>query len=128
MQTYTERARQIVHTADVAVMVCLNVDNTDMEFWALWPRQAAGRLTTPAEFKARKLRTVGVIGICAGSGIVAFKEALPEDVVARLGTAFGVYVRTLLDIGQPDIVQPEEKGDEVEWLCKLWSLSDPRTN
>jgi hypothetical protein len=124
--TYTEKSQQVVLESQIAVMLFLNPDNTDLEMWPLRPRQVA--TTSHEEFAARKLRTVGVVGLSGTKGVSAFKEPLESAVVDGISTAFLEYVRVL--IGDNIAMQIEEwqKGDEVAWLEQLHLLPDMRMN
>jgi hypothetical protein len=126
MQTYFERSQQVVLDSSIAVMVLLNSDNTDLEFWMIAPHeQTASELTSREEFAARKLRSVGVVGLRGIQSLVAFKEPLDTFVVARIATAFADYVRVLMGQSLVHRIQ-EQKGDAVEWLERLYALEDPR--
>ena len=125
MQSYTERATQVACESQVVVMVLLNADNTDLELWPVKPLQNAAALTTPEEFAARKLRPVGMVGLQGTMARVVFKEPLESHVVDAIAMAFTEHVRFLL--GNNIAVQVEEqKGDEVAWLERLYSLPDTR--
>jgi hypothetical protein len=129
VQPYEERSRQIVLDSSIAVMVLLNADNTDMEMWPLQPRIAtAAELTSPEEFKARKLRTVGVAGLCGTTPLCAFKEPLEPTVVGAVATAFAVYIRSLIGDSIAAQLEEQKKGDEVTWLEQLHCLPDTRMN
>jgi hypothetical protein len=121
-----EKAALAVAESSVAVMVLLNPDDTDMEFWPLKPREVA--LTPPAEFTARRLRPVGIIGLQGAQAVCAFKEPLDTPVVNSLAMAFLEYIRVML--GRSFTAQTEErqKGDEVGWLERLHLLPDMRIN
>jgi hypothetical protein len=122
--TYIEKATQVVLDSSIAVMVLLNQDNTDLEMWPLRPRQAA--LTSQEEFAARKLRTVGVAGLCGTKATCAFKEPLDPTVVGAIGTAFAEYIHVLLGDSIAMQIEEQQKGDEVAWLEKLHQLPDTR--
>jgi hypothetical protein len=124
--TYTEKSTQVVLESQIAVMVLLNPDSTDMEMWPLRPRQAA--TTMPEEFAARKLRAVGVAGLCGAKAICAFKEPLDPTVVGAIGTAFAEYIGVLLGDSIAVQIEERQKGDEVAWLEQLHQLPDTRMN
>jgi hypothetical protein len=132
--TYTEKSRNIANEASIAVMVLLNPDATDSEFWPLKPA-AQSPLTSETEFAARKLRPVGVVGLCGTKAQSAFKELLPDPVVRAIGTAFIEYVRVSLGQGFVEQLAAEvnrraaevEAGDFVQFAESLWALEDPRT-
>lgn len=66
-----------------------------------------------------KLSFAGVIGI--RDGHLAFECAEPSSVVCRV-QMLTATVRFANEILFP----PKPAGDEIEFLQKLWSLSDPR--
>src|ERR1700723_560571 len=100
MQTYSEMSKTVADESSIAVLVLLSSDNTDMEFLPLRPRQLTEReLLTPEEFAARKLRSVGVVGISGAQPRVAFKEPLSVSVVDRIAAAFLEYLRVMLRQG-----------------------------
>jgi len=120
--TYMEKAAHAAAESSVAVMVLLNHDNTDAEFVALKPRQAA--FTSPEEFTARKLRPVGVIGLRGAQPVCAFKEPLDSPVVNSLATAFLEYIRVLLGQGFAE----QMEAVEIAELERVWSIADTRPN
>jgi len=133
MQPYIERSAQVALDSSIAVMVLLNHDATDMEFWPLRPTPVAQcALTGPEEFTARRLRVVGAVGLTGLKTVCAFKEPLESSVVGAIGEAFAVYVHVLLgaslfkqmaaEIGQ------RQAGDFLHFAEALWSLGDPRLN
>lgn len=129
MTSYIERYTEVVLNSNIAVMVLLNQDNTDMEFWRLKPCQAAeSELTTRAEFAARKLRPVGVAGLQGTTPAVALKEPLDPAVVGAIGTAFAEYIRALIGDSVAMQIEERQKGDEVSWLDRLHQLPDARVN
>jgi hypothetical protein len=122
--TYMEKAAHAVAESSVAVMVLLSRDNTDAEFVALKPREAA--FTSPEEFTARMLRPVGVIGLQGTQPWCAFKEPLGSPVVNSLATAFLEYIHVLLGQGQGFAEQME--AVEIAELERVWSIADTRPN
>jgi hypothetical protein len=122
--TYMEKAAHAVAESSVAVMVLLNHDNTDAEFVALKPREAA--FTAPEEFTARMLRPVGVIGLQGAQPWCAFKEPLDSPVVNSLATAFLEYIHVLLGQGQGFAEQME--AVEIAELERVWSIADTHPN
>ena len=89
MQPYVERSTQIALSSSIAVMVLLNPDATDLEFWPLRPAPLAPcALTGPQEFTARGLRVAGVVGLTGLKAACAFKEPLEDRVVASVAAAF----------------------------------------
>lgn len=126
MQPYNERAAQVARESQIAVMVLLNPDCTDLEFWRVQPRQAA--LTTPEEFAARKLRPVGVVGIHGTTTHVAFREPLDATTVDAIAAAFAEYIRVLVGDSIAAQFEARQKSDEVDWLERLYHLPDDRLN
>jgi hypothetical protein len=123
--TYSERSTQVALDSSIAVTVLLSHDNTDMEFWMLRPRHTSERdLTTREEFTARKLRSVGVIGLCGSLPRAAFKEALPSPVVHGIAIAFLEYLRVILAESFAD----EIRAVEIAELERLLTLPDTRLN
>ena len=95
MHTYLERATDVACESSVAVTVLLSADNSSVEFWPLKP-EAERALTSPEEFTARKLRSVGVVGLCGLSPRMALKEPLAQSVVDRIALAFQEHVNIVL--------------------------------
>jgi len=127
LQTYSERAKQIVHDCGIAVMVLLSQDGSDLEMLPLRPRPLpASELPTAEAFTARRLRPVGIIGLCGTRGMCAFKELLSEAVVAALGVSFGEYVHALIGDRVAAQLVELQKGDEVSWIEQLHKLPDTR--
>jgi hypothetical protein len=123
MQPYIERSSQVALDSSIAVMVLLNQDNTDMEFWALKPHQC--NVTTREEFAARKLRSVGVVGLCGPKAKCAFKERLEPSVINAIATAFTEYLRVSFAV---DFAEQTEAAEITE-LERLYLLSgDKRPN
>jgi hypothetical protein len=106
-------------------MVLLSQDNTDLEFWMLRPRQAAkSELTPPEEFAARKLRSVGIVGLCGLKPRCAFKEPLETPIVNKIAAAFLEYLRVLLG-GQ---IAEQTEAAEIAELERLYGLPSGRPN
>jgi hypothetical protein len=126
--SYSERATQIVNDSSISVFVLLNHDATSTEFWPLCPA-AQSEVTGPQEFTARRLRSVGVVGLAGTQPMCAFKEPLDTRVVEAIGDAFVAYIRALL--GESFIAQWGEQlnshaGDFVQFANALLSLPDTR--
>ena len=117
MRPYLERLEQVAADSEVAVMVLLNPDNTDLEFWPLKPRPASE--TTAENLAARELRTVGVIGLNGLEPHCALKEPLDAAVLSAVGTAFKAYVKVLIGEDFAEQMKPAK----VEELYYLWSGS-----
>lgn len=115
MRPYLERLEQVAADSEMAVMVLLNPDNTDLEFWPLKPRPAAE--TAPAEVGARQLRSVGVIGLNGPAPHFALKEPLDQAVLDAVADAFKAYVKVL--VGEEFAKQI--KAAKIEQLYYLWS-------
>jgi hypothetical protein len=133
MQPYSLRSAQIARDSSIAVMVLLNHDATDMQFWPIRPRRVAqSAFTSPEEFAARQLRPVGVVGLSGLKSMCAFKEPLEPPVVEAIAGAFMAYIRTLLGLGDSFAEQMgtqlerQQAGDFVQFAEALWSLEDPR--
>jgi hypothetical protein len=117
------RSKQVVLDSSIAVMVLLSPENTDMEFWLLRPHMDAR--TSREDFDARRLRSVGVIGLQGVTPACAFKEPLDAQIVNGIAGAFLEYIRVL--IGQC-FVNEHHTGDAVGWLDRLYLLPDSRAN
>jgi len=130
MQPYIERSTQIALSSSIAVMVLLNQDATDLEFWPLRPAPSQCALTGPQEFTARGLRVAGVVGLTGLKAACAFKEPLGDRVVASVAAAFLEYVRVAIGQSFADQLAAEleqrEAGDFVQFAEAVWSLTDPR--
>lgn len=128
MQTYIERAADVIQHASIAVMVLLSDSNTDCEFLTLryggraWD---ASEQIGPEEFTARKLRSVGVVALNAkGLPQAALKEPLDEAVTTAIGAAFTAYIHVLIG---PSL-RRQIAGAETAELERLWLLPDMRPN
>ncbi len=121
--TYTERSQELARNASIAVLVLLSHDNLDMEFWPLGFGSQSD-WTSREEFAARRLRSVGVVGLGLPGlkPLVAFKEALLPSVVDGIATAFLAYLNVLL----ADSFAEQLPGAETAELERMWSLRDPR--
>ena len=128
--TYTERSQNLASQSSVAVLVLMGAPD-DVEFIPLKPRAADEQML--AELKARwpgrGLRSIGVVGLVGATLCCALKEPLAPEQVDALRAAFSEYIRVLLSVSCVEQPQPSiENGDEVDWLCRLWSLPDTRQN
>lgn len=127
--TYTEKSTRLVLDASVAVQVLMGAPN-DVEFVPLLPRAADESML--AELKARwpgrGLRPVGIIGLVGTSPRVALREPLEPEQVSALASAFLAYVQALFADSFAAQIEQRQKGDEVDWLERLYSLPDPRPN
>ena len=93
--TYAERSHEVALHSSIAVLVLLSHDYTDMEFWPLG-FGSRSEWTSPAEFNARRLRSVGVVGLGSGlKPLVAFKEDLPLSLIDDIANAFLRYIHVL---------------------------------
>ena len=123
--TYLERSTKVARECSISVVVLLNSDNTDLEFLPLAPRQLTeSELLTPGEFAARKLRSVGVVGLSGAQARVAFKEMLSVSVVDRIAAAFLEYLRVMLRQGFAE----QTEAAEVQELERFYLLEDTRLN
>jgi hypothetical protein len=123
--TYTEKSRQVVLDSSVAVIVLLNPDATDIVFWRLCPERAhESELTTEEECAARKLRSVGVVGLCGLTPVCSFKESLETPVVNSIVVGFLQYIRDSLS---DNLVELREAA-EIAALEHLFTLPDMRMN
>jgi hypothetical protein len=113
--------------ASIAVSVLGNADVTDIELIRLGTNGlGTERVAELARLWAfRGLHFVGTIGIVDGKPRAAFAEALDERRMSALAQAFIAYCESLFP-GFVERMQP--KGDEVDFLRKLWSLADTRPN
>jgi hypothetical protein len=125
--TYIERANQVASESQLAVQVLLSSGNDDIEFIRLTPQSNAPYIS-PEAFAARKLRDVGVVGLCGTQAACVFKEDLGPVVVGAIGTAFAEYIHVLLGDSIAAQLKEHQKGDEVNWLEQLHCLPDARMN
>jgi len=133
MQSYQELSSKIAVDSSIAVIVLLNPDATDSEFWPLRPQPLEpSELNAPDDFAARKLRIVGVVGLCGLKPQCAFKEELPERVMGKIGVAFVEYVRVALGQSYNEQLAVEVArqmpGDFLEFAGRLYALPDGRAN
>lgn len=125
MQSYDALSTQIAIGSTISAMVLLNPDNSDVEFWPVRPALAAGcEVTSADEFALRKLRTVGVIGLCGPDARCAFKEHLEPQTVTAIGAAFQNYLRVLFGSSFAE----QTRDAEIHELMRLMSLPDIRPN
>ena len=121
MRPYLERLEQVAAESEVAVIVLLNPDNTDLEFWPLKPRPVSE--TAAENLAARQLRSVGVIGLNGFEPYCALKEPLDAAVLGAIETAFKAFVKVL--IGE-DFAE-QMKSAKIEELYYLWSDSQEQS-
>jgi hypothetical protein len=118
---FRERSIQLTGESTIAVFILVGAHPGDAEFVPLRPRPADAAMWAEirSRWAGRELREAGVLGVVGGNVRCAFKEPLDEPCIAALAEAFVAYCETLAPgrIG---------KGDEVEWLERLWALPDPR--
>ena len=117
MRPYLERLEQVAAESEVAVMVLLNPDNTDLEFWPLKPRPASEM--SAENLAARQLRSVGVIGLNGFEPHCALKEPLDAAVLSAVATAFKAYIKVLIGEDFAEQMNPAK----IEELFYLWSGS-----
>jgi len=120
---YQEKARELVAQSSVAAMVLMGSDITDIELVPLTPRPATEEMLEDLKviWPGRGLRSVGCIGLCDGAPGFALKEILTQEQLYALTAAFIVYLRVLSELDAE-----QQKGDAVDWLCRLWRLEDTR--
>ena len=123
MQTYDALSTQVAIDCTVSAMVLLNADNSDIEFWPVVPASTdETRLTLSEGIAARKLRTVGVVGLCGPDARCAFKEPLESTTVAAIHKSFFDYLRTLFGASFGEL----SRDSEIHELQRLMSLPDFR--
>lgn len=111
--------------SSIAVAILGNADVTDVELLPVCPNPISENVhELSAKWAHRGLRFIGVAGLVAGRPRWALATPLDEVRAEALGAAFATYCETLL----PGHVAEQRKGDEVEWLRRLWSLPDMRVN
>lgn len=120
---YFESAVQLACESSLACLVLLGSENNDIELVRIKPQPPA-EFPSPEDFTARKLRTVGTIGLQGTKPAYVFKEPLEPRLVNAIATAFLEYVRVLL--GEHLTAQIE--AAEVAGLERLYALSDTRPN
>jgi hypothetical protein len=116
---YSECAIKVACESSISAVVLLSSANDDIAFMRLKPLPSAGFIT-PEDFTARKLRSVGVVGLCGTKPMVAFSELLEPPVVDAIAWAFLEYVRVLLG--------EHMEAALVTELERLYALSDTRPN
>jgi len=119
--TYSE----VLSDATVAVMVLLNPDATDIEFWRVRPELAdRSELTPKEEFTARQLRSVGFVGLKGLTPFCFFKEPLDKRVMNSIVAGFLEYLRVSLG----GCFAEQIEGVEIAALEQLFALQDGRPN
>ena len=120
MQTYSERIRAVVSECSLSVQVLLSQDNDDLEFVRVEPRRA---YIPPKEWAARKLRSVGFVGLSNGlKPVSALSEPLEPPVVNAIAEAFAEYIRVLLGENFAEHMATAEVAE----LHRLFGLPDTR--
>jgi hypothetical protein len=111
--------------ASIAAAILANANVTDIELLPIRPRSLTdGRIHDLARLWAfRGLRFIGVAGIVNDMPYTALALRLDPERISALSEAFAAYSKTVLS-GENET--PRAIGDEVEWLRKLWSLTDAR--
>lgn len=112
--TYTEQAHHLTANAQIAVMILLAEDNSELRFWRVRPTVSESSLTTREEFERLKLRNVGLIGLCGLTPMSALKEPLPPYVVDAISASFLCYVEEHAEAGR--------EAAEVAELYRMWNL------
>lgn len=121
MQTYTEQAEKIACESNIAVMVLLNPDSTDMEMVMVRPTHDVSKMPSREEFARRQLRAVGVVGVNGLKPMSAFREPLETAVIHRISAAFLAYLRVLLG---ESFTQQCEAAELERYYARLYSLPD----
>ncbi len=120
--TYTERSHEVALHSSISVLVLLSHDYTDVEFWPLGFGESDR--TSQAEFTARRLRSVGVMGLGPGlRPLAALKEDLPSSVIDNIASSFLRYIQVLLS---GNFAEHLERAETAE-LERLYSLPDYRS-
>jgi hypothetical protein len=120
MLNYAERSKEVVLNTSIAAMVLLGPDNTDVVIWGLEPHSGEQQ-TTAKEFAARKLRSVGVIGLRGYTPEIAFKEPLDFATMAAISYAFLEHIRRVLGERFAGYAETRE-------LSRVFALEDTRPN
>jgi hypothetical protein len=120
IKPFNELAADVAADAQIAVYVLLSQENDDVEFIAIKPRAQA--FISGAEFTARQLRPVAVIGLNGLKPLCAFKEPLDPQLISKIGQAFCEYTRVLLGDRFVEHVAREEERE----LGRMFALPDPR--
>lgn len=96
MLTYSERATELAANASVAVQVLMGAPD-DVEFISLKPKMANERWLAELRdrWPGRGLRSVGVIGLCGTSPVIALKEPLEPEQVNALMSEFLAHIHVL---------------------------------
>jgi len=111
--------------SSIAVAILGNADVTDVELLPVCPNPISDNAhELSAKWVHRGLRFIGVAGLIAGRPHWALAVPLDERRAEALVQAFALHCETLLQ----SHVEEQRKGDEVEWLRRLWSLPDMRMN
>jgi hypothetical protein len=115
----------LVGDAQLCVAVLANQDVTDIELLPLKGVPYAGYTVEglKQQFAGRDLRFLGTVGLVNGVPHTALAEPLDTFRIAALFAAFATYCEVL----QEESLEQARKGDEVDWLRRLQSLEDPRT-
>lgn len=124
--TYGEKSTQLALEAStsIIVQVLLSRGNDDIELIPLHPRQRPDGYIAPADFTARRLRSVGFVGLNGLRPVCSFKEPLPPNVVDAIIRAFTEYAHVLLGGRAAEHVAAEE----IAALDRLYTLPDTRIN
>lgn len=120
MQPYSVRAAEVA-CGQIVLQVLLSESNDDLEFVAMHSAAQPFPITRE-DFAARKLRSVGVIGLRGLAPARAFKEPLAPSVVDGISTAFLVYVQTVLG----NSFHEHAAKAELTELERMFALPDPR--
>ena len=122
--TYDALSTQVALDSTVSAMVLLNPDNSEIEFWPVAPALTDEAKFAPVEgFSARKLRSVGVVGLCGPEARCAFKEPLEASMVTAIHASFFDYLRALFGTSFGEL----SRDAEIHELDRLMSLPDVRT-
>jgi len=122
--TYFEKSQQLVLDADVAMMVLANEHWTDCEFMPLKPRLMSESHTAELRnsWPGRGLKAAGTIGLVGAVPRLELKVPIELRALSALAAGFLEYLRVLLS----EKFSAQMEALEVQELCRLWRLDDPR--
>ncbi|HEX4032527.1 MAG TPA: hypothetical protein VHX20_19340 [Terracidiphilus sp.] len=128
MQPFSVRAAEAARGSQLVLQVLLSPDNDDIELVCITAASAGRPFPITAEdFTARKLRSVGCVGVSLGldgfTPHVALIEPLEPHVINAMGCALTEYIRVL--VGNALIEQIALA--EVTELERMYVLPDSRT-
>ncbi|WP_263416060.1 hypothetical protein [Terriglobus albidus] len=123
MKPLLDEFEQIACCAKYPVAILANTLKRDIELIDLANAPSVPELYTLAE--GRGLCFLAAVGLVDGVPMSALAAPLDDDMTKLMTSAYLEYVHEKQRQRVMDLIPPDAAQD---YLCRLWSLSDPRHN